>query len=236
MNFTTDQIDQLMAALPGCTDERKQTLVPMILAEWGRIDVEEHLSQAPPQQVRAERELLKKLASSANELAHALSSLARGSRFAVAYQLSKGKFGTETALARYNRIRKADRRLGETPATAERLAAAVTETAAIWDPLPLRHSSVIRYLILLDLAAIFEYATDQPSGRRVRTDLHVDAGEDYGPFWDFASAIWAIIFGSTRGLGYAVKFWAKARAKHGEWSPVILNMDLRHPEWRIFGH
>jgi len=43
-----------------------------------------------------------------------------------------------------------------------------------------------------------------------------------------------MIFGSTNGLGYAVRFWAKARAKHGEDSAVVANMDLRHPEWRIF--
>ena len=233
MNFTTEQIEQLMAALPGCTDEQKRQVIPMILAEWGLIDVEGYLNHTPPQQVRAERKLLEKLASGATELAQALSNLGSGSRFAVAYQLSKGGVDNESALANYNRIREINRRLGEAPARLDRLAAAVTETAALQGPTPLRHDSVIRNLILKDLAAIFEYATEQLSGRRVRTDAHVDAGQEYGPFWDFVSVVWPMIFGSTNGLRYAVKFWAKVQAKHGERSAVITNMEFRHPEWRI---
>jgi len=238
MYFTTDQIEQLIAALPGCTEEHKLQLVPNILAEWGRIDVEEYLSRPPPQQVRMERKLLEELASCADELAQAMSSLEPGLRVAVAYHLAKGEVssevGTETAAAWHNRICDADRRLEEAPARLKRLAAAVTETAALWGPPRLRHRSVTRYLILKDLAAIFEFATEQWSGRRVHTDPHDDAGQDYGPFWDFASAVWPMIFGSRNGLSYAVKFWAQARARHGEGSAVIANMDFRYPEWRIF--
>ena len=234
MNFTTDQIQQLMAALPGCTDDRKRQLVPMILAEWGRTDIGQYLSLPPSQQVRAERRVLEKVASCANELAQALSSLGPGPRSAVAYHLSKGKVGIETALDWYNSIRDTDRRLGAMPARLDRLSAAVTATAVEWGPSRLRRASVIRCLILRDLAAIFEFATEQWSGRRVHTDPHDDAGQDYGPFWDFASAVWPMIFGSRNGLSYAVKFWAQARARHGEGSAVIANMDFRYPEWRIF--
>ena len=238
MHFTTDQIEQLMAALPGCTDERKQQLIPKILAEWGSIDVEEYLNRPPPEEVRAQRKLLEKLASFADNLAQVLSSLSPGLRFAVAYQFAKGEVsnevGHETAQAWHNRIREAYFRLGDEPARLKRLEVAVTETAAHWDPPPLRRPSVTRNLILKDLAAILEFATEQWSGRRVRTDAHVDAGQDYGPFWEFANAVWPMIFGSTNGLRYAIKFWATARAKHRELSAVIANMDLRHPEWRIF--
>ena len=223
-----------MAALPGCTDDRKRQLVPMILAEWGRIDIGEYLSLPLSQQVRAEHGALEKVASCANKLARALSSLGPGSRSAVAYHLSKGKVGAETALEWYYGIRDTDRRLGEMPARLDRLSAAVTATAVEWGSPRPRRGSAIHYLILKDLAAIFEFATEQWSGRRVHTDAHVDAGQDYGPFWHFANTIWPMVFGSTNGLSYAVKFWAKARERHGEGSAVIANMDLRHPEWRIF--
>ena len=153
-----------------------------------------------------------KFASYANKLAQTLSSLEPSSRFTIAYQMCKGKVGAETPfLAWYSGIRDNDRRLSEAPARLERLAAAVAEAAAGCRPPSLPHNSVIRYLILKDLAAMFEFATEQSSGRRVRTDAHVDAGQDYGPFWDFVSAVWPMIFGSTNGLRYALKFWASAR-------------------------
>src|SRR6516162_4348820 len=59
MNFTPEQIDHLMGALPGCSNERRRKLVRSILAEWGRIDVEGYLRQPLPQQLRAERKALK---------------------------------------------------------------------------------------------------------------------------------------------------------------------------------
>jgi len=153
-----------------------------------------------------------KFASYANKLAQTLSSLEPSSRFTIAYHMCKGKVGAETPfLAWYSGIRDNDRRLSEAPARLERLAAAVAEAAAGCRPPSLPHNSVIRYLILKDLAAMFEFATEQSSGRRVRTDAHVDAGQDYGPFWDFVSAVWPMIFGSTNGLRYALKFWASAR-------------------------
>ena len=235
MNFTTEQIECLMAALPGCTDARKRKLVAMILAEWARIDVETYLNRSPPEQVLAEHQLLEKLASCATELAQTLSRLGPGSRLGVAYHLSKGRVGAETGVsAWYNGVREIERRLSEAPARFEGLAGAATETAAHWDPPRVRRDTVIHNLILKDLAAVFEYATGQLPGRRIRTDAHVDAGQNYGPFWDFASTAWPVLFGSTNGLDYAVRFWAKVRAEHGESSAVVTNMHFRHPEWRIF--
>jgi len=234
MNFTTDQIERLMAALPACAEERHRKLVAMILAEWARTDVEANLNQAPPAQVRAERQVLEELALRANELAKTLSKLGPGSRSGVAWHLSKGRLGAEIGPRAWcDGIREIDRRLGEAPARLEGLAAAATETAAHWGSPRLRRDSLIRNLILKDLAAIFEYATGQLPGRRVRTDEHVDAGQNYGPFWDFVSTAWPMLFGSTNGLDYAVRFWAKTRAKHGESSAVVANMHFRHPEWRI---
>jgi hypothetical protein len=140
MDFTIDQIKQVTAALPGCTDERKRELIPMILAEWGRIDVEEDLNLPPPEQLRVQRKLLEKLASCTNELAQRLSSLSPGLRFAVAYQFAKGEVspevGHEPVQVWHNRIREAYLRFGEEPARLKRLGVAVTQTAAHWSRRP----------------------------------------------------------------------------------------------------
>lgn len=128
---------------------------------------------------------------------------------------------------------EADRRLSEEPRKLEQLAKAVAKASMFLRPLPHRQITLIRYLVLQDLAAIYEWATSQRAGRRVRTDIGIDAGKTYGPFWDFASTAWPIIFGSARGLDNALKTWAKAKKRFNESSPIIWNLDLRHPEWRI---
>jgi hypothetical protein len=115
-----EQIDHLMGALPGCSNERRRKLVRSILAEWGRIDVEGYLRQPLLQQLRAKRKALEKLASYANKLAQTLSILEPSSRFTIAYHMSKGKVGAETPfLAWYSGIRDNDRRLSEAPASSK---------------------------------------------------------------------------------------------------------------------
>src|SRR5215813_6067460 len=44
-NFTADQIHTLIAALPSHVAKRKRTVLRLMLDEWGRIDLEEHLKR-----------------------------------------------------------------------------------------------------------------------------------------------------------------------------------------------
>jgi hypothetical protein len=88
-------------------------------------------------------------------------------------------------------------------------------------------------LIIRDLAAIFEWVTGERASRRVD---RIDAKPE-GPFWDFAAAIWPVIFGADlHGLEAAIKKLMAARHKKltGTRSPVLDNMELNHPSWRIF--
>jgi hypothetical protein len=242
MEFTADHLKQLTAALPGGADRHKECLLRLILAEWGRIDLEGHLSRPQPKQIRTEIQQLEKVARRAIELAEMISDLTPTTRFTIAgWQLEAFapiRPGSDVyrpkPSVRYAEICDADRRLGEEPARLEQIARATIQTVATWKPLPMRHSTAIRYLILQDLAAIAEHATGEKASRKVRVDPHPDAGHEYGQFWDLASTAWPIIFGSSRGLSHAVQSWAEARAKFVESSPVIANISLRHPEWGIF--
>ena len=119
-------------------------------------------------------------------------SLTRSSSFMVAHQI--------------------ERRLAACPARIRRFEAAAGQAAATWVPLPMRAGTLQRYLVLLDLAAIFEWATGQTAGRRVRTDVWEEAGKEYGPFYDLARVVWPMIFGSEKGLSNALRTWAKGRA------------------------
>jgi len=154
-------------------------------------------------------------------------------RFAIANQLLEMDAGSRVDPLSYEDRWEADRRLSEEPEWLELLAKAASKASTAFVPLPLRQNTLIRYLVLQDLAAIYEWATRQRAGRRVRTDITVDAGKNYGPFWEFACTAWPMIFESVAGLDNALKTWAKDRTRYNEVSPLIWNLDLRHPEWRI---
>ena len=232
-SFTADQIHTLIAALPSHIAKRKRTVLRLMLDEWGRIDLEEHLKRSTPKQTRARKNAMHLVAKRAEEFAGALASLDRTSRFAVATRLLELETGADFWSSPRERVREVEHRLADEPQKLRRLAEAAESEATRWQPLPLRHDSLIRYLLLQDLAAIFEYATSERAERQVRGKDHFEAGKDYGPFWNFASAAWTIVFGSTDGLSAAIRRWTEGRAKYGEISAVVENAHLRHPEWRI---
>src|SRR5205807_1547670 len=68
------------------------------------------------------------------------------------------------------------------------------------------------YLMMMDIAAIFEYLTDTEPSRQVDRKTR----EEIGPFRDFAGAIWSVVFGGGDGLSAALKNWAEARRKYAE--------------------
>jgi hypothetical protein len=232
--FTRQQLDALVSALPNCTSRRRRALLHRILKEWGASDLKDHLSRPAPSQTRAERKQMERLAKLAGELAQVLEDIGSVCRFHIATMMLPARARSLTRRSTQKVARRLHSRLTECPTTFRRLEAATTEAAASWVPLPVQAENLQRYLVLLDLAAIFEWASGQHAGRRVRTDTSEDAGKEYGPFYDFVRAVWPIIFGSERGLSNALKDWAKRRALYREESPLIWNMDLRHPEWRIW--
>jgi hypothetical protein len=233
MKFTNAQVDTLVLALPGCTDADRRLLLRRIFKEWGRIDLEEHLTRRTPKQIRAERRQIDKVVNRARKLARALSEVEGVGRFAIASQLLEMEAGSEVSRLSYEDRREGDRRLSEEPKRLEALAKAAAKASTAFVPVPLRHFTLIRYLVLLDLAAIYEWATRQGAGRRVKTDISDDAGMTYGPFWDFASTAWPLIFKSTAGLDYALKTWAEGKRRYKDTSAIMWNLHMRHPQWRI---
>jgi hypothetical protein len=231
--LTNEQIVALVSALPDCKSPHRRALLPRILEEWSQIDLLEHLSRAAPKQIRAERRQLERLARQADELAQAFSALDLDCRFAVAGRLLQPNADTARIGPSFRSTQRMDRILENCPARLRRLAAGATQVANDWVPTPMREGMLKRYLVLQDLAAIFEWATGSRAGRRVRTEDHDYAGEEYGPFWNFARMAWPMIFGSDQGLSNAIRRWAKLLTQNHAVSPFLPNINLRHPEWRI---
>jgi hypothetical protein len=243
MNFTCADIENFMAALSDhIVDKRKEDLLPLIFAEWARVELTSYFQQPPPKETRAEQKQLQKLAAVANELAQLISDLSPDIRYAVAGRQIGGFVALEPGSSvfvprdgtTHAQLLEADGHLAEERDRLRDIAAAAAETAAVWKPLPLRPSTTLRYLVLRDLAALFEYATGETASRKILVDPHEDAGSEYGPFFALTCAIWPVVFGSLHGLGFALQWWAKTRAKYGERSRIITSISLRHPEWRIF--
>jgi hypothetical protein len=91
--------------------------------------------------------------------------------------------------------------------------------------------NVPAYVVLQDAAEIFEWF----SGRKPTRQVDRIDGTETGPFFRFASILWPVVFGrGAAGLPAAMKKWGQARLRYREPSPVIANIDLRHPAWGVF--
>jgi hypothetical protein len=85
----------------------------------------------------------------------------------------------------------------------------------------------LAYLVLRDVAVIFHVFTDKPPTRRVTSGTRVDSSETYGPFYDFARAVWVAVFGTDVGLHNSLKDWKAAETRHKEKSPAVDNYLFR---------
>src|SRR4029450_7881833 len=150
--------------LPGCTDVHRRSLLPRIFREWSRIDLEEHLRRSTPKQARAKRQRIDKVRKRARELVQALSQVESDGRFVIAGQLLETGGGLRSGLLGHEDSCEADRRLTEAQKRVEQLAQAATEASSAFVPPPKRHNTLVRYLVLLDLAAICEWATRERAG------------------------------------------------------------------------
>jgi hypothetical protein len=243
MDFTEAEIAQLSAALSGHFCEGRDELLPLILVDWGRVELKEHLKYPSPVEDRAQQRQLKNLSRYATGLAQSISCLNSSvSALIVDQQLSAfvpHKPGSEVLVLRagvtQEQLLEADRRLAEMPATLKNIAIAAENAAAEWQPHPMRPITLRGHLVLRDLATIFEYTTGERASRKTHVEPHEDAGREYGAFFDLSCAAWQIIFKSRRGLSYRLQQWAEKRKNCDGPSPLIANISLRHPEWRIFG-
>ena len=108
----------------------------------------------------------KDLAREANKLAQALLDLDLDCRFAVAGRLLQPNADTGRIGPSFRPTQQMDRTLENCPARLRRLAAGATQVANDWVPTPMREGMLKRYLVLQDLAAIFEWATGIRGGAK----------------------------------------------------------------------
>ena len=227
--FSEHAVELIRASLPGGIDQRRLDLLPLILDEWSRTDLRGHLSRESRATVRERYDQLSKIGMRANDLQQALEAIDQRGKSWIAQEIGREE-GTPLFSVSRERVAEMKERLKDEDDFLRKLAAA---TARLIDELDeslggRRPRNICAYLVIVDLAAIFEWLT----GRKATREVDRDLGKDTGPFWDFAAAVWPHVFGKGRyGLSAAMKNWEKEKKKrHRRYggSPFIRNMAKRH--------
>jgi hypothetical protein len=229
-----DALKTIVAALAQNAVPERLILLPRLLREWADRDLLDHFRRERSATLRARERRLQAVARSAKKLREAMANLEDADIFRLALGIAIRKTGSTLFEVDQSEITEAQEQLTRAkrwlPELTDAFGSRQRQARSRGRP-----RNVVPYLVMLDLEAIFEFATGTNAERRVHGKDHPDYGGEYGPFWDFAHTSWAVIFGSATGLPAAMKSWATGRSEFGDKSPLIANMALRHPEWRIFG-
>ena len=229
--FDECAVKQICASLRKDIDQRRLDLLPLVLNEWSRADLREHLSRDTPATKRKRDAQLTKVGKYATHLRRALEAIDQPGKSWIAQEIGREE-GSPPFSVSHERHAKMKERLRQEDDFLRKLAAATLTLIKEGKRGPGQPRNIPAYLVMKDLAAIFEWLTDRKATRGVDRTDHTETG----PFWRFAESVWQVAFGTSRGLKAAMKNWAEARELYREHSSFMLNLPLRRPEWGIFEH
>jgi hypothetical protein len=240
VRFTDDEALQAIVeairpnAVPG-----RLVLLPEILCAWVEGGLLDHLSREGRAVIRQRAKRLAGVSNRASDLLDAVQALDEKGRLktAIAPQTHKGLSSSKrrappTILPWPEGIGGAELRRDEALAWLGDL----IDALAAPRPTPPPDKLTCSYLVVLDLAAIFEFVTCTPPRRYTNKSTH----RPYGPFWDFVSAICKSIT-EVKSLDRAIKNVVdhypdrhrRGRKRHRdssiEYSPWFANLQFRHP-------
>src|SRR5262245_11497532 len=227
--FDEGAVKKICASLPKGTDQRRLDLLPRILDKWSRTELPEHLSPESRATIREHYDRLTKIGKCANDLRQALEAIDQRGKLEIAHELAREE-GSTPFSGSPERVAEMEERLRQEDHFLRKLAAAPVTLIEETKRGRGQPRNIPAYLVMKDLAAIFELLTDRKAARGVDRTDHTETG----PFWRFAESVWQVVFGTTRGLKAAMKNWAEARKLHHEHSSFVLNLRMRRPEWGIF--
>jgi hypothetical protein len=218
--------EALRCVLPKPLCTRRCALLPQVLREWDRSALGEHLSRESRADTRKRIEKLDTVTKLARQLQEAMDKLDNSDRSAIVVQMARAERSTEEVS-----WKELVYRIARLEWLSEYLAkVGGVQSSEIWKPPP-QPRSIVAYLVLQDAAEIFEWLT----GVRATRQVDRDKGNETGPFFQFASILWPIVFrNGIVGLPAAMKNWAQWRSQYNERSALIANIAARHPGWGLF--
>ena len=223
--FTDDELDEIGKTLPDGVSSHRLALLPSILREWASTSLPDNASTEDRVTTNHRRKKLETVEKRARDLLKAIESLDADGLFSIVRAVA----ATERPMVRQADLQEAKSQLAEARNFLNRLVSAVP--SASW-PRPDRGQprNIPAYLVMMDIAGIFEWVT----GREASRVTDRDSGQDTGDFYRFAARVWHSVFGTHKGLSAALKNWAKWRSEYGEASGLIANLAIRHRSWGIF--
>ncbi len=219
-NFSKDDLETVVTSLPTRVDPGRLRLLGPLLRDWARNELPSYLELRSRSASRTERVELQAVSKRARLLREAIR---RADHFWIVRSLIEVKDGRVPR----DLLDRLDREYVDLIRFLEAIEKLPDK---LWPRRRGRARNVSAYLIISDIAAIFEWLTRTKASRAVNWDT----GKSAGPFYRFAAAIWTAIFKSEAGLSAAMKNWAEERKKYRNISAALANIHLRHPTWGIF--
>ena len=228
--FTDRDIQLILKSLPDGVDQRRLSLLPAILREWASTDLLVPLSMPSTKTGKERIKRLNAVKDCAIKLSHALDAADRNDElFWIMREMILADGDRLTPTVRTN----AENKIQEMRDFLTRLSFMSAESAKVWKKGRGQPRKLAASTVLMDIAAIYEWLTNERATREVDRDTK----KDTGPFWKFAVAIWPLVFGNGQhGLSSTIKNWADAvKSKlSGTRSPLLANIAMRCPTWGIF--
>ena len=219
VDFTDRHVQLIAGSLPSGIDPERLKLLPSLLREWARVELRTWLLRIPPTALARQRERLEKVAKRATDLIQALDELDGLQRWALVDQL-----GLNEGLTVY-RNQENKRRIDEWHSLTATMG--ITRSQPAGKPGRGQPRKNAAQLVLMDLAALFEHLTGLRASRKV-PQTGDEAGQESGPFLEFARAVWPVIFeNADHGLLSQLRKWADGGSKK---SPLIYSIAARRPE------
>ncbi len=217
IDISDSALAAIVAVLPPGSPPERVALLPAILRAWAERDLCEHLSREGRAAVRQRESRLQAVAKRGKALLHAVKALHERGFSEVALRPQMRRKNVELPDVD---VETADHRRDQAISWLHDLIEAIEEP----QPEPPPDKRTRSYLIVLDLAAIFELVTCEKPTRRI--DAYADAAHPYGPFWNFVNAVCATLT-DVRSLDRALK---DVRFHSGsEYSTFVANLQFRHP-------
>jgi hypothetical protein len=222
--FTDRDVGLIAKSLPDEVCPQRLKLLPLVLGEWSRNELREHLSKESAATIRKRIERMEAVEDHARGLLQALEALDDRDRAAIASQMLPRDLWLSPEGGGI--IRGLTHLIREENSFLTKLAAAAPTA---WKQGRGRPVNMMAHLVIRDAASIFEWLTKTEATRQVNRSTH----QETGPFCTFLAGIWPVVFGKgDDGLPAALKKWAEYRGR--ESSALVANIAFRHPEWRLF--
>jgi hypothetical protein len=240
VHFTDEALKRIVEAVrPNAVPERL-VLLPELLCDWAERGLIDHLSREPRAVIRQRTKRVTAVSKKASCLLDAVKALDEEGQLQIACGPqtrrkrlpSNARGASATALSWPDGIAGAELRRDEALSWLCDLVDALGEPG----PELLPDKSTRNYLIVLDLAAIFQFVTCIPPTRRTL----VESGKPYGPFFDFVSSVCESIPGMKsldEAIEHVVAHYpdhhhrgrARSRFSSIEYSQWFANLQFRQP-------